>query len=148
MKNKIKFIFLDFVAPALLIGAFIFSISSAFTGCATSSGTTTTTAAKIQSALSTAANVLQQFNTGLQTAAPTIDALLAATHNQGDAEAVNNVATQSAAFTPALQALLATVQAAISASQSPAAQQAAVNAALSPASVAAIVAPISAATSN
>ena len=119
----------------------------ALVGCATSSGTssTTSTAAKVQSALLTVSNVIQQLNTGLQVAAPTVNAILTLTHNQGDASAVNQVAQDSAAFTPALQSLLNTVQTAIASSQTPAQQIAAVNAAVSPQTVSAIVAPITAA---
>lgn len=108
----------------------------------------TSDAAKVESALGTVANVLQQFNTGLQTAAPTIDALLTVTHNQGDADYVNNVVATTAAATPALTTLLANVQTAIKTATTPAAQIAAVNAALSPASISAVVAPIAAAGSS
>lgn len=116
-------------------------------GCATTStgASATSTSTKIQNALLTASNVLQQLNDGLQTAAPTVDALLTLTHNQGDAAAVNNVASESAAFTPALQALLATLNTAIKSSTTPTAQIAAVNTALSPATTSVIVAPIAAA---
>jgi hypothetical protein len=127
----------------------------ALSSCGTTSTTTTTTAppaalpttstaAKVQSALLTIDNVLQQLNTGVQTAAPTIEAILTMTHNQGDATAVNKVAVDSAAATPAITALLNSVQTAIAASTTPAQQIAAVNAATSPQTAAAIVAPIAA----
>jgi hypothetical protein len=103
------------------------------------------TATQIENGLLTAENILQQFNTGLQTVAPTVDTILTLTHNQGDAAAVNNVATQSAAMTPALTTLLSAVNTAIKASTPGASQIAAVNAALSPATAAAIAAPVAAA---
>ena len=138
----------------LLAFCLTFTLAALVSGCAGTSSTTTgttpaatpTTAQKIQAALLTTANVLQQSNTGLQKTAPTIEAVLTQTHNQGDAQAVNQVATESAAFTPALANLLNLVATAIAAAPTPAAQVAAVNTALSPASVAAIVAPIQTAT--
>lgn len=117
-------------------------------GCATNGGSTNSTVTDVQNGLNTVAHVLQQLNTGLQTAAPTVSALLTLTHNQGDAAAVNSVASESAAFTPALQTLLTSVQTAIASSTTPTAQIAAVNTALSPATVSAIVAPIATATST
>lgn len=129
-----------------LILAFLLAVSPlAFYGCASFGTFTPAASADIQNALLTSENVLQQLNTGLQTAAPSIDAILTMTHNQGDAAAVNNVIAQSAAATPALTALLANLNTAIKAAPTGPAQVAAVNAALSPATVAAIVAPIDAA---
>jgi hypothetical protein len=93
----------------------------------------------ISNALSTVANVLQQGNNGLQTAAPSINTVLTTTHNQGDASAVNTVIAESAAAAPALQALLGVLDAAIKANTAPAAQVTAVNNALSPATINAIV---------
>ena len=109
---------------------------------------TVSTATKVQNALLTVDNVLQQLNTGVQTAAPTIEAILTMTHNQGDASAVNQVAVDSAAATPAIAALLNTVQVAIASSTTPAAQIAAVNAATSPQTAAAITSPITPATGS
>lgn len=130
---------------ALCLSAF-FSIGT--TGCA-SNGTLTpaaqTDASNVENALLTAANVLQQLNTGLQTAAPTVETLLTLTHNQGDAQSVNNIVATTAAATPALTTLLANVQTAIKAATTPASQIAAVNAATTPAAIAQIVAPIAAA---
>lgn len=131
-----KFLFL----PFLIITFFFFGCSS--------TGTGSTVVTDIENALLTSENVLQQLNTGVQTVAPTLSTLLTMTHNQGDATAVNNVASESAALTPALTALLGSVQTAISSSTTPSAQVAAVNVALSPATASAIVAPIAAATSN
>lgn len=136
---------------AILLACFALSAcgTDSTTTTTTSTGTTaavptSTTAQKVQNALLTVDNVLQQLNTGVQTAAPTVEAILTMTHNQGDATAVNKVAADSAAATPAITALLNSVQAAIAASQTPAQQIAAVNAATSPQTAAAIVAPIAA----
>ena len=132
------------VLSVLAFACIGFLVTAPITGCASNGSLTPTAATDIQNALLTSENVLQQLNTGLQTAAPSIDTLLTLTHNQGDASAVNNVVAESAAAAPALNALLATVNAAIKSSSTPQAQVAAVNAALSPTTAAAIVAPIAA----
>jgi hypothetical protein len=100
----------------------------------------------------TIAAAIQTINTGLLAAAPTINELLVATGNSGDATAFSKListdTTVSALATPLVNALLANVQTAITASagQGPAVQQAAVNAALSTPAVNAVVAPVIAAT--
>lgn len=121
-------------------------VSLAMFACTSTGQISPGAAADIQTALLTVGNVIQQLNTGLRTVAPSAEAILALTHNQGDAASVNDVITQSNAGSAALTTLLANVSTAIQAATSPAAQQAAVSAAVSPQAVSAIVAPIAAAT--
>lgn len=132
-------------ATPLIVGVGLL-LSLGLGGCASTSGgsTTSTVASDATSVLNTVADVAQELNTGLQVVAPTAEALLALTHNEGDATTLSNAANEAAVVNSATQALSASIQTAINATigKGPAAQQTAVNAALSPATVAAIIAPV------
>jgi len=133
---------------ALFGGIAALCFCSLSTGCAAGGGLTPaaqTDVTNVETALNTVANVLQQANTGFQTAAPTLETILTLTHNQGDAAAVNDLAVQTKAVTPAITTLLNQVNTAIASATTPAAQQAAVNTALSQSSVGAIVNTVAAA---
>jgi len=108
-------------------------------GCAAGGGLTPQAQADVtalENYVSEAATFAQELNTGLQTDAPSVEALLTLTHNQGDAQTLASVANSSTLASGAISILQANLAAAIKANQgNAAAQQAAVNQALSPASV-------------
>ena len=114
------------------------------TGCASSGSTTsvstsTGTIAVPTTALNTAytvANVLQQFNTGLQASLPTITQVATATHNTGDLGYVQDAAVASNLISSLVTAFTNTVKASAAAGATPAQTQAAVNAVLAPPAVA------------
>jgi hypothetical protein len=110
-------------------------------GCATTGTTTpvTTTTGTVAVPTQTVnigyeiENYLQEFNTGVSAALPTVDSFLAATHNTKDATTVNMYAS--------LASLAATVvQAGLAAGLPPQQVQAQVNAALVPTNAAAVAA--------
>lgn len=142
----------------LLCVALLFS----FEGCVTASKTTPTpsatlsipaptissVASKALSVAQTIAAAAQTLNTGLLAAAPSVEAILNATGNSGDASSLAKLITTDQSVTvlatPLINGLMAGVQTAVTASagQPPVVQQAAVNAALSPAAIQAAVAPV------
>ena len=133
------------------------SILAAFTltltGCATDGTTDLNTptgslpvpAGALNTAL-TAANILQQFNTGLTASLPTVTQVLNATHNSGDVGIAQNVVIGSNLISALVAAFANTVKASQASGASPSQTQAAANAVLAPSSVAAITANVVAST--
>lgn len=138
MKNKFKTVGL---AACLLV-------SLSFTGCATDGQTTTVQTATGAVPVSTnlvnvgyeIANFLQQFNTGVSAAIPSVTTFLNQTHNSGDAQTVQLYASLATLASSA-------VSTGLKAGLPPKQNQAAVNTQLAPANVAAVAASVSA-TSN
>ena len=136
--------------PIKILFSIVFVSALAFLseGCASTADTTdvstsTGTVAVPTTVLNTAytaANVLQQFNTGLQASLPTVTQVLTATHNSGDVGIANDVAVGSSLITALVSAVANTVKAAQAAGASTTQTQAAVNATLAPANVATIAA--------
>jgi hypothetical protein len=126
--------------------AYIF-LAFCVTGCATSGSTTLTTptgslavpTATLNTGY-TVANILQEFNTGLTASLPTVNQVLTATHNTGDAGIVNDVVVGTNLVSALVSAFTSTVKASQASGASAAQTQAAASAVLAPANVATIAA--------
>lgn len=122
-------------------------------GCASTAGTTSLTTptgslavpTKTLNTANTIANLLQNFNTGLTNALPTVSTVLTQTHNSGDVGIAQDVVVGTNLVTALVTAFNTTVQQAAAAGATPAQVQAAANATLAPTNVAAIAANVVAA---